>query len=104
MTEAKLQPLWSSYQSHKQVYCFHSSAKPVHNSRKKQLYTYLAMLGATFIGHRVRQGMYTIRGKASCTLIGLVKAPFPFPHVICDSVHNSRKKQLYTYLAYESRP
>ena len=31
---------------------------------KKQLYTHLAMLGATFIGHRVRQGMYTYLGSA----------------------------------------
>ena len=46
MTEANLdlQPSWPSYQSHEQVYYLHSSAKSVHN---KQLYTYLATLGAT---------------------------------------------------------
>ena len=43
-------------QSHEQVYCLHSW---VHNSRKKQLYTYLATLGATFIGLRVWQGIGT---------------------------------------------
>ena len=48
MTEANLdlQPSWLSYQSHKQVYCLHSSAKSVHNFRKNQLYTYLATFGA----------------------------------------------------------
>ena len=49
MTEANLdlQPSWPSYQSHEQVYCLHSSAKSVRNFREKQLYTYLATLGAT---------------------------------------------------------
>ena len=49
MTEANLdlQPSWPSYQSHEQVYCLHSSARSVHNFGKKQLYTYLATLGAT---------------------------------------------------------
>ena len=58
MTEANLQPSWPFYESHKQVYCLHSLAKSVHDSRKKQLYTYLAMLGATFISRGVQQGMY----------------------------------------------
>ena len=54
MTEANLQPSWPSYQSHKQVYYLHSF-------QEKPLYTYLAMLGATFIG---QQGMYPFGGKA----------------------------------------
>ena len=60
MTEANPQPSWPSSQSYKQVHCLHSLAKSVHNFRKKQLHTYLATLGATFIGHRVQQGIYTI--------------------------------------------
>ena len=49
MMEANLdiQHLWPSYQSHEQVYCLHSSARSVHNFRKKKLYTYLATLGGT---------------------------------------------------------
>ena len=45
MTEANLD-LQPSYQSHEQVYCLHSSARSVHNFRNKQLYIYLATLGA----------------------------------------------------------
>ena len=46
MTEANLdlQPSLPSYQSHEQVYCLHSSARFVHNLRRKQLRT---NLGAT---------------------------------------------------------
>ena len=62
---------------------------------KNQLYTYLTMLGgATFIGRRVRQGMYTIRGKASCTLTQVVKDTRYWLHWLQSSsrsVHNSRK-------------
>ena len=47
MTEINLQPSWPSYQSHKQMYCCHSSARSIHNFRKN---TYLAVLDATFIG------------------------------------------------------
>ena len=49
MTEANLdlQPSLPSYQSHEQVYCLHSSARFVHNFRRKQLCTNLATLGAT---------------------------------------------------------
>ena len=36
--------LWSSYQSHEQVYCLHISVRFVHNFRRKQLST---NLGAT---------------------------------------------------------
>ena len=48
MTEANLdlQLLWPSYQSQELVYCLHSSARSVHNSRNKQLHVYLATLGA----------------------------------------------------------
>ena len=71
MTEANLQTLWPSYQSQEQVYCLHSSARSVHNSRKKKqlyTYTYIATLGATFVGPRAPQGMYTIRGKPAVQL------------------------------------
>ena len=122
MTEANPPTFVAFYQPHKQVYCIHSLVKSVHNSRKKQLYTYLATLGATLIGRRVRQGMdlgseghlllpssvkefvrglYTILGKNSYTLIRLVKARLCLSKY-CDSLHNSRKNQLYTYLAYKS--
>ena len=71
MTEANLdlQPSWPSYQSHEQLCCLHSSARSVHNFRKKQSYTYLGTLGAT---------------SSVAELTGYV--------------HNSRKSQLYTYL------
>ena len=58
MNEANPQP---SYLPNRQVYCLHNLAKSVHIPGKKQIYI-------TFIGHRVRQGIYTIQGKASGTL------------------------------------
>ena len=61
-------------------------------------------LSTAFIGYRVHRGPYTIVGKTSYILVRLTKARLAFPRIICDSVHNSRKKQLYTCLAYESRP
>ena len=91
----------ASYQSQKQVYCLHSSAKSVYNSGKKHLYFYLAMLGPPSLvtkfnkvctqfeesQHNSRKNqLYTYK---AC------KSP-PFPHIFCDSVHNSR---LYTHLA-----
>ena len=54
------------------------------------------------ICYRFHQSLYTILGKNSYA--GLQKPVFVFPRVICESAHNSRKKQLSTYLAYESRP
>ena len=39
-----LQPLWPSNQFHKQVYCLHRLERQF---QEKQLYTYLATLGAT---------------------------------------------------------
>ena len=128
-----LKPTFVAFcQFHKQVCCLYSSAKSVHNSRNKtQLYTYLAMLGATFIGCRVWQVMhrknqlYTQIGKdarynlhqlqsssrsvhnsrkTSYTLIRLAKACLQ-ASTYCDSIHNSRKKQQQPiHLAYESRP
>ena len=60
------------YQSHKQVYCLHSLEKFEKQFQEETaIYTYLATLGATFIGGRVQQSSY---------------------------VHNLRKGQLYTYL------
>ena len=51
----------------------------VHNLRKSKLYTYLGSrtLGTAFMGYRVRQGLYTVLGKASYTLIRLAKAGMP---------------------------
>ena len=59
----------------------------------KPLYTYLATLGATFIGRRVRQGMSKIPGKASCTLTYVVKDTWYYNHRLQSSsrsVNNCR--------------
>ena len=107
MTEANLdlQPSWPSYQSHEQVYCLHSSARSVHNFRKK-LYTYLATLGATlFVAEfdKVTQfeesQLYTYLGSA-----GHLVLPSSVTRAT-KSVHNySRKTLLYTCKACESTP
>ena len=116
--EVNLQPSWPSYLLCT-VFVVRQSLCTIPG--KNQLYTHLVTLGATFIGHRVRQGMYTYLGsaghlvlatfigyrvhrglyiiveKTSYYLQGLRKPTFAFPRIVCDSVHNSRKKQLYTY-------
>ena len=56
------------------------------------------MLDTAFIGYGVQRGLYTIVGKNSSTLIRLTKLH------LHDSVHNSRKNQLLSYLAWENRP
>ena len=40
-----IQPSWPSNQSHEHVYCLHSSARSVHNFRKRVIH--LSMLDAT---------------------------------------------------------
>ena len=66
MTEVNLKTLWPSYQSHEQVYCIPSLVSSVHNFNYTLIY--VATLGAAFFGPRVRQGMYTIRGKPAVQL------------------------------------
>ena len=96
-----------------------SSKRYVHNSRKSQLYTYLGSAGHLVLPSsvRVQRGLYTIVGNPSYVLIGLRKHAFTFPLIVilgkssptmtkaglrvftyCDSAHNSKKNQPYTYL------
>ena len=71
--------LWPGYATANGCHCL---ARSVHNSRTKQLYVYLATLGADFITwcnlHRSRSSTRY--------------------------VHNWRKSQLYTCVTYNSRP
>ena len=82
--------------------------------KKQQPYTYLAMLVATFIGHRIKRGLYKIWGKPavlSRQYIKLVKECLILASSVteigktclrvsmhCNSVNNSKKNQLYSCL------
>ena len=88
MTQANLQTLWASYQSHKQVYCLHSSVRSVHNSRKKKHLSSLMQPSSVSEFDKV---CTQFEGKTSHILIRLTKAQF-------------RKNQPYTYLTYKSWP
>ena len=119
MTEA-MQPMWPSYQSqyclhksgevctqfhnfgtHGAFYTCHSSTRHVHNLPIVHLPRQRRTLGTAFISCRVRWAMHAIRGKTTtCTLV----AQYGLHETSTRSVHNSRKNQLYTYLAWENRP
>ena len=75
MIETNLQPLWPST----------SLTRSVHNSRKKNRYTiYLAMLGATYIGHSsmshvhnlMKSPLFTYHGSEGCLVLPLSVAEF----------------------------
>ena len=108
MTEATLdlQPSWPFYQSHEQVYCLHSSARSA-QFQEKQLYTYLATLGATSSVAEFDKVCTQFEEKSQLyTYLGSTG------HLYClhrlqsakKFVHNSRKTQVYTYKACESTP
>ena len=59
--------------------------------------------GVLDIGKSWPRGLHTILGKTSYTLIRLAKVLFCVSKY-CDSAHNSRKHQLYTYKACKSTP
>ena len=106
MIEANLnlQPLWPSNQSHKQVYCLHRLERPV-QFQEKQLYTYLATLGATSSVAEFDKVCTEFEEKPAVHLPRYRRTlgtAFISYRVRERSVHNSRKKQLYTYKACES--
>ena len=51
------------------MYCLHSLGRSLYTQFQEK--NFLATLGATFISRRVRQGIYTTQGKASCKLQNL---------------------------------
>ena len=102
MIEANLnlQPLWPSNQSHKQVYCLHRLERPV-QFQEKQLFTYLATLGATSSVAEFDKACTEFEEKPAVHLPRYRRTlgtAFISYRVWERSVHNSKKKQLYTYI------
>ena len=109
MTEASTSNLRGLpiYHSHEQVYCLHSLARSVHNFMKETVIHLPSYAYCNLIRRRVQQGMYTIRGKASCTLTQVVQDTWYCLHQLQNatrSVRNSRKNPLYTYKVCKSTP